>query len=235
MKNLIIIMTKVPRAGNVKTRLQPFLSPDQCVSLSEAFLEDAINKAQNRAKNLIIAFSPNSERDYFAKFENNKFILVEQKGENLGEKMFYAFQFAFEHDSDAVLMIGTDSPTFPAEFIDLAFENLKNADAVLGETTDGGFYLIGLRVLRKEIFANVEWSSENTFRQTAENIKKSSLKLSLLPIWFDVDFPEDLDELRKNLSENPHIAPKTFQWLKIWSADGSSAFERESARSKPLH
>lgn len=207
-------MAKVPRAGNVKTRLQPHLSSAQCVLLSEAFLEDAMNKAQNRANDVIIAFSPSSERDYFTKFENNIFTLVKQKGKNLGEKMFNAFQFAFEHDSDAVVMIGTDSPTFPAEFIDSAFENLKNADVVLGETEDGGFYLIGLRTLRKEIFADVEWSSPETFRQTTENIINANLKLSLLPIWFDVDFPEGLVKLRDNLIDEPNIAPKTFHWLK---------------------
>ena len=214
MKSTIIIMAKVPRAGNVKTRLQPFLLPAQCVSLSEAFLEDAINKAQSRANDLIIAFSPNSERDYFAKFENNKFMLIAQKGENLGEKMFNAFQFAFANNSDAVVMIGTDSPTFPAEFIDSAFENLKNADAILGETEDGGFYLIGLRTLRKEIFADVEWSSAKTFEQTTQNIENIQLKLLHLPIWFDVDFPKDLVKLRDDMMKNSDIAPKTFHWLK---------------------
>ena len=213
MKNAIIIMAKVPRAGNVKTRLQPHLSSAECVLLSEAFLEDAINKAQSRPNNLIIAFSPNSERDYFAKFENN-FTLVAQKGENLGEKMFNAFQFAFEQNSDAVVMIGTDSPNFPAEFIDRAFESLQNFDAVLGETEDGGFYLIGLRTLRSEIFADVEWSSAKTFVQTAGNIKKIGLRICYLPLWYDVDFPADLIKLRNNLRENSDIAPKTFQWLK---------------------
>ncbi len=214
MKSTIIIMAKVPRAGNVKTRLQPFLSPAQCVSLSEAFLEDAIYKAQNRANDLIIAFSPGSERGYFAKFENNKFTLLAQKGENLGEKMFNAFQFAFANNSDAVVMIGTDSPTFPAEFINRAFENLQNSDTVLGESEDGGFYLIGLRTLRKEIFADVEWSSPETFEQTTKNIRNIGLKLFCLPIWFDVDFPDDLIKLNKDLAQDSDIAPKTYKLLK---------------------
>ena len=214
MKTAIIIMAKVPRAGNVKTRLQPYLSPDKCVLLSEAFLEDAIDKAQSLTNDLIISFSPNSERDYFTKFENNKFTLLVQKGENLGEKMFNAFQFAFIQGSDAIVMIGTDSPTFPAKFIGQAFKSLKNSDAVLGETEDGGFYLIGLRTLPKEIFANIEWSSPKTFRQTTENITNSSLKISFLPIWYDIDFPEDLIKLRKDLSKNSDAAPKTFCWLK---------------------
>ena len=122
MKSTVIIMTKVPRAGNVKTRLQPFLSPAQCVSLSEAFLEDAINKAQQCTDKVIIAFSPESEHNYFAQFDNEKLTLHVQQGENLGDKMFDAFNFAFADNLDAAVMIGTDSPTFPPSFIDQAFE-----------------------------------------------------------------------------------------------------------------
>lgn len=213
MKHSIIIMAKIPRAGNVKTRLQPFLSPEQCAEISEAFLADAMGKTQNAADELIIAFSPPSERDYFTKFEN-KFRFVEQKGANLGEKMLNAFQFAFLNNPDAVVMIGTDSPTFPPEFVRQAFVYLKNTDAVLGKTEDGGFYLIGLRVLQKEIFENVEWSSAQTFEQTAQNIKNLGLKFSLLPVWYDVDFPEDLARLEKDLMENSTIAPISFKWLK---------------------
>ncbi len=214
MKCSIIIMAKVPRAGNVKTRLQPFLSPKQCAAISEAFLEDAINKAQTQTDELIVAFAPPNERDYFAKLENDNFILVEQKGTNLGEKMFNAFEFAFSNNSDAVVMIGTDSPTFPAEFIKQAFAKLMISDAVLGKSADGGFYLIGLQTLHNEIFADVEWSSAATFEQTARNIKKIGLKLSLIPDWFDVDLPEDLAALRKTSTADQITAPKTFQWLK---------------------
>lgn len=207
-------MTKVPRAGNVKTRLQSRLSPEQRAALSEAFLEDAINKARRAADELIIAFSPASERDYFTKFAENKITFVEQKGANLGEKMLNAFEFAFARNSDAVVMIGTDSPTFPAKFIKQAFADLRNADAILGKVEDGGFYLIGLRVLQREIFADVEWSSAETFNQTARNIKSVGYRLSLAPLWFDVDLPNDLEKLRKNLLKNPAAAPKTFEWIK---------------------
>ncbi|MGI8641975.1 MAG: TIGR04282 family arsenosugar biosynthesis glycosyltransferase [Pyrinomonadaceae bacterium] len=214
MKPTIVIMAKVPRAGNVKTRLQPFLSPEQCAELSEAFLEDTINKARKVCDKVIIAFSPIREREYFDKFAAKNLILVEQTGENLGEKMFNAFDFAFKRDSDSVVMIGTDSPTFPVEFIEQAFNYLEKADVVLGKTKDGGFYLIGLQALRKNVFENVEWSSTETFAQTVRNIKEINLIHSLLPLWFDVDFPADLKRLRKELMKNSHLAPKTFEWLK---------------------
>lgn len=217
MKRAIIIMAKVPRAGNVKTRLQPFLSAEQCVLLSEAFLEDAIEKAKKCADKIIIAFSPADEREYFDKFGDKNLILVEQKGADLGEKMFNAFQFALSQNSDSVVMIGTDSPTFPADYIEQAFEFLElETDAVLGKTSDGGFYLLGLRKLIKEIFENVAWSSSETFEQTYRNIMNSDLHLREVPSWFDVDEKDDLLKLQEQFlySQNAQKrAPKTLETL----------------------
>ncbi len=142
MKRTIIIMAKVPRAGNVKTRLQPFLSPEECRTLAEAFLFDAIHKTRNICDELIIAFSPASDKSYFDTFENrDDFILIEQKEGNLGERMANAFEFAVRADSDtAVLMIGTDSPTFPVEFAEKAFADLETqAEIVWANPTTAVF------------------------------------------------------------------------------------------------
>ncbi len=215
MKRAIIIMAKVPEAGKVKTRLQPFLTPEQSAELAQCLLQDTINKAKTFKNKLIIAYSPLERRDYFDSFHNIN--LVAQRGNDLGERMFNAFKFAFENDSDSVVMIGTDSPTFPPEFIEKAFEYLEQNDAVLGETEDGGFYLIGLRKLDKRIFGNVEWSSAKTCLQTKNNIEKCEFSLAELQIWYDVDELKDLERLREDelLQE---LAPKTFEWLKKkWS------------------
>jgi len=217
MKRAIIIMAKVPRAGNVKTRLQPFLSAEQCILLSEAFLEDAINKAKRIGEKLIIAFSPADERGYFDKFGDENLILTEQKGADLGERMFNAFQFALSQNSDSAVMIGTDSPTFPADYIEQAFEFLElETDAILGKTADGGFYLIGLRKLNREIFENVAWSSGKTFEQTYRNIMNLNLHLREVPSWFDVDEKNDLLKLKEQFTFSRNAvrrAPKTFEIL----------------------
>jgi len=214
MKRTIIIMTKVPQAGKVKTRLQPFLTAQQSAEISVCFLQDAEQKARSIAQNLIIALSPIEKKNLLTEILQTEPILVEQKGENLGERMFHAFEFAFSRDSNAVVMIGTDSPTVPAEFIERAFVFLETkADAVLGKTEDGGFYLIGLRKSDKKIFENVEWSSPKTFEQTKRNIEILNLSLSEIPVWFDVDTPEDLKKLKKDLLKNSQLAPKTAQFL----------------------
>lgn len=207
-------MTKVPFAGAVKTRLQPFLSAEQCATLAACFLRDTISKVKHLKNQLIIAYSPIEKRDVLLEILEDEQTLIEQKGKHLGERIIHAFEFAFSQNSDSVVVIGTDSPTLPSEFITQAFENLKESDAVLGATIDGGFYLIGLRKLKREIFEAVEWSSPQTFEQTTQNIEKLNLKLARLPDWYDVDTPDDLEVLKADLAKNPDAAPQTFEFMK---------------------
>ena len=217
MKRTIIIMTKVPVAGNVKTRLQPFLSPDECAALAEAFVRDAASKAATICENIIVAFDPPRQIVKLKRILPDRFDFVSQIGDDLGARMFRAFDFAFSNNSDSVVMIGTDSPTFPPDFIKRAFEFLEtDFDAVLGRTVDGGFYLLGLRILRAEIFANVCWSTPQTFEQTRENIINLNLRLRETPEWYDVDVPSDFERLQKEFLTDDNAqrhAPETFELL----------------------
>ena len=217
MKRAIVIMAKVPAAGMVKTRLQSVLSPEQSAALAAAFLQDTEKKAKAVCDKTILAFSPPEKRKQLQDLLQYEHIFIEQKGSDLGEKIFNAFEFAFAQDSDAVVIIGADSPTVPTDFIEQAFEFLDtNSDAVLGKTEDGGFYLIGLRVLRKEIFENVAWSSEKTFEQVRRNIMNLNLHLREVPDWYDVDEPRDLEKLKTELSTSGNArrrAPQTFLYL----------------------
>src|SRR5688572_8313080 len=114
MKRSVIIMAKAPSAGTVKTRLQPHLSPDECAALAAAFLRDAVKKAETVCENVILAYSPPEKLDTLKKILPSQSIFIQQTGGDLGERMFNAFKFAFKQNSDSVVMIGTDSPTFPA-------------------------------------------------------------------------------------------------------------------------
>jgi hypothetical protein len=216
MNRAVIVMTKVPIAGTVKTRLQPLLPAKECAELAAALLKDTVKKTRFVCNKTIVAFSPPGKQRELEKALKAEYIYIEQRGINLGERMFDAFRFAFESSFDSVVMIGTDSPTFPADFMELAFENLRSAEAVLGKTADGGFYLIGLRRLRKEIFENIEWSTAKTVEQTKRNITQLNYKLQEIPAWYDVDEPEDLRRLYKEFLTDErakHIAPATYEWL----------------------
>ncbi|CAN5224651.1 TIGR04282 family arsenosugar biosynthesis glycosyltransferase [soil metagenome] len=214
MKRAVIIMAKVPQAGNVKTRLQNFLSPENCETLAESFLKDTVNKANSVCENVFIAFFPPHEIQKLKEILPAETNFIEQTGENLGDKMFNAFRFVFAGQTDSIVMIGTDSPTFSSAFIEQAFGFLEqNSEIVLGKTDDGGFYLIGLRVLRREIFEDVAWSSSKTFADVHENIKNIGLNLRQIPVWYDIDEKKDLMKLKNEILNNENLAPQTFEWL----------------------
>jgi len=217
MNPAIIVMCKAPAAGTVKTRLAPFLTAEQSADLAGCFAVDAMKKARNICENTIVAFA--GEKELLETILPQNLIWVRQTGADLGERMHNALRFAFEQNFSPLVVVGTDSPTLPTEFIENAIEILSGnqSDAVLGETEDGGYYLIGLNKPDSEILKNVRWSSPETFSQTAQNIKNLNLRLATLPVWYDVDTPEDLRRLKTEIKNNPRaqaLAPATALWLK---------------------
>lgn len=216
MKRAVIIMTKVPAAGNVKTRLQNVISPADCENLSLAFLKDAVHRADTACENVFVAFTPPENIEQLKSILPNREVFA-QNGKDLGERMFCAFETVFAKGFEEVVMIGTDSPTFPIDYIEQAFEHLETtSEIILGKTEDGGFYLIGLRVLRREIFENVAWSTPKTFEQVYKNVHKLDLHLRETPSWYDVDEPKDLIKMQTEILRNSNAkrrAPHTYEWM----------------------
>ncbi len=216
----IVIMAKVPRKGAVKTRLKSILTDEQCAELSICFLKDAFNKARKITPNVIVAFTPADGKNEIVSLIPEDIILIEQKGNDLGERMNSACSFVESKGFSPIIIIGTDSPDLPPEFIISAIESFENVETkiVLGAAKDGGYYLIGLRRKADGIFENVEWSSAKTYQQTAENARRIFYsEPTKISIWYDVDTPEDLkilyDEFLKN-KDFAKNAPETAKWLK---------------------
>jgi glycosyltransferase A (GT-A) superfamily protein (DUF2064 family) len=117
-----------------------------------------------------------------------------------------------------VVVVGTDSPTLPPSFVAEAIGSLAagESDVALGPTEDGGYYLVGLRELARDLFRGVAWSTPHVYRQTAENAARARLRTLELPRWYDVDTPADLLRLRAELFNDEAArlrAPATYEWL----------------------
>ena len=69
---------------------------------------------------------------------------------------------------------------------------------VLGPSTDGGYYLIGLKGPHRRLFEDVDWSTERVATQTLARAKELCLPVHHLPSWYDVD---DADALRMLVTE----------------------------------
>ena len=120
-----------------------------------------------------------------------------QEGESLGDKMRGAIQGRFTEGYERVVIIGSDSPSLPVSYINRAVGSDK--DMVLGPSMDGGYYLIGMRGKVVEVFKDVTWGTETVLQETCEHLLQNGASLELLPVWYDVDTPEDLKFFKTHL------------------------------------
>jgi rSAM/selenodomain-associated transferase 1 len=136
---------------------------------------------------------------------------------DLGERMSAYFAEAFTRGATQVVLIGSDSPTLPTQFVTAAFERLQVSDCVLGPAEDGGYYLLGLSRFIPELFLEMPWSKPNLLEQTEARLKEVKAAFALLPMWRDFDTVEDLHRLRVELAK---LAPQNAVYLSLLNAIG---------------
>lgn len=216
MKNCLIVFAKEPKKRRVKTRLNR-LSEDERLNLYKAFLKDTVALAKSIKRNKrILAYDSKSHPVYLKKIAR-QFKFYKQKGNNLGIRMHNAFKFAQSSRATKTVIIGTDSPTLPVDFIKDAFYRLDKNDVVVGPSRDGGYYLIGLKKPCLSLFKGIKWSSATVLMNTITNAKKLKKKTAILNQWFDIDDSKSLIYLKHTLKKerNKHVAKWTRRFLKI--------------------
>ncbi len=126
------------------------------------------------------------------------YLYMRQIGENLGERMKNAFIEAFSMNFRRVVLIGSDIPGLPLEFIEEAFTSLEETDVVIGPSLDGGYYLIGFKDKKfcPAAFKGIPWSTERVFEETMKVLKREGLTVHTLQPQRDIDTIEDLKSLR---------------------------------------
>lgn len=202
LSTALTIFAKAPIPGQVKTRLCPPLTPDEAATLHGSFVLDVLERTKTAAVKLklpverYMACAPSATHVFFKIMEERQSVkLFDQVGEDLGARMFQAFDMLFTRGYQRALIIGTDSPTLPFDHFKQALTALDEHDLVLGPAHDGGYYLIGLKRAIPELFTGIPWSTDQVLRRTQEQAATIGLKVALLPPWHDVDTLADLQAL----------------------------------------
>jgi rSAM/selenodomain-associated transferase 1 len=190
------IFCREPKPGEVKTRLTPPLTPVQACTLYEAFVRDLFGRLDKMKKTRATVFYDGEKPEKLKELVSDRYKFSPQDGADLGERMLHAFEKMLENESRGAVIIGSDSPDIPIQYIKRAFIKLKHKDVVLGPSSDGGYYLIGARSPHAGLFERVSWGESGVFGQTVQRVRELDLSLALLPMWYDVDTPDSLDLLR---------------------------------------
>lgn len=198
----LVIFAKAPIAGQVKTRLCPPLTYDEAATLHGSFVLDMLERTKVAATRLklpldrYLACAPSSTLVFFQIMEERQSVkLIDQVGDGLGARMEQAFATLFGKGYQRVFIVGTDVPSLPLDHYQQALALLEAHDVVLGPAPDGGYYLIGLKQPRPELFTDIAWSTDRVLAATQEKAASLGLKTALLPSWRDVDTIDDLRAL----------------------------------------
>jgi rSAM/selenodomain-associated transferase 1 len=190
----VLVFARAPVPGAAKTRLIPRLGAWRAARLQVRLTALAVRTAA-ACPIAELHVTPSVTHPYFRLLEKKFRIAVKrQSGHDLGERMSRAFEKALRLHA-AVIVIGTDCPALaPRDLLRAARLLRGDCDAVFAPAEDGGYALIGLRKLRKELFCGIEWGGLHVLRDTLA--RAGSLRVRLLRTVWDVDRPEDLDRLR---------------------------------------
>ena len=187
-KNLLLVFTRNPELGKVKTRLAKTVGNATALKIYTFLLK--------RTRDIVVKVSADKAVYYSVKVRENDiwdasiFQKHQQVGEDLGIRMLHAFKNGFKTGYEKVMVIGSDLYDLTAETIENAFIALENNEVVIGPAEDGGYYLLGMNSLEEKVFKNKEWGTETVRKDTLEDLKDK--KVFLLGELNDVDVFEDI-------------------------------------------
>ena len=220
----LAVMTKAPRAGQVKTRLVPPLAPAEAAQLNTCFLRDtadAIAKATGDIAQGIAVYTPVGAEQAYSDILPHDFDLLPQRGNGFGERLAAASEDIFRIGFRSVCLIDSDSPTVSAECYTQAAKllSVQNDRIVLGPADDGGYYLIGMKKNHRRLFEEIDWSTKRVLDQTVQRATELNLAVEFLPTSYDVDDRTTLrrvcDELLRDKSRSTiDTAPATRAFLR---------------------
>ena len=209
-----VVFTREPVPGTTKTRLMPFYSAEKCAELHSCFLRDLAMETRKVNADIIVAYM-GGEPDFLRKTYGSRTKYIAQRGTGLGQKMENAFADAFEMGYDKVILTGTDIPELKAGTVNAAFDILDTNDIVLGPTSDGGYYLIGMSSLHHEAFDVKLYGVSTVFEETMESIRDSGLSVGIADEYCDIDEKEDISGLMNRIRKDRSvIGPYTRRFLK---------------------
>ncbi len=191
--NLLLIFVKNPQLGKVKTRLAATVGNRQALRIYLKLLERTRAITLPLSYDKMVCYTPEVLTD--DRWDNEHYRKILQSNGDLGVRMQHAFEHGFAQGYQRVCIIGSDCYELSTAVIEQAFEQLATHDVVIGPSTDGGYYLLGMNRLYPALFTNKAWSTASISEATIRDLKQLQLRYFELPSLTDVDEEDDLETM----------------------------------------
>jgi rSAM/selenodomain-associated transferase 1 len=191
----LVVFTRYPEPGKVKTRLVPVLGADEAAGVHREMTVHTLSWAdrlrRRRGVSVEVRYDGGSEECMRRDFGERNCYVAQGMGD-LGVRLARAVTEAFSATAEHVVIVGTDCPELTADMTWRAYELLRSRDVVVGPAKDGGYYLIGLRRPLTGLFTHIPWGTAGVLDATLNRASELGVPYGLLPELRDVDRPEDL-------------------------------------------
>lgn len=204
MFRLLVVFTRFPEPGRVKTRLIPVLGAEGACALHREMTERTLRRVGVACGDASWAAEVRFEGDAAEAMRDwlgTGHALAPQGFGDLGARLITAFEDGFASGAAAVVAVGTDCPELGAADVADAFRALETSDAAFGPACDGGYYLVGLRRAARaragRLFSGIPWGEATVLAASLAAASGAGLSVALLRTLSDVDVPGDLPVLEK--------------------------------------
>ena len=225
-RRALVVMARPLVRGAVKTRLATALGDDGALAVYERLLAGTLDQAERvrdadlvlaeaalredlpagaapptdagRAVDEVTALDPLDGRP-------PRWRRRAQRGVGLGARLAAVFADEFAAGAGSVVVVNSDSPALPVEYLERAFTVLRSGRLVLGPAADGGYYLLGLdrptwaehTSAVRALLEESRMSSPALLADTLRTASAAGLAVAQLPLWVDIDEPADLGVLAR--------------------------------------
>ncbi len=208
--NQLVVFGRYPKPGATKTRLIPALGPVGAAALQKRLAERIVATARQWVRRsgagLVFCHDGGDAKQMDRWLGKPSMDYLAQTTGNLGSRMFLAIQTAFQQGAERVLLVGTDIPGITVAILEKALDSLDAHDLVLGPSTDGGYWLVGM-TKPKNIFDGIVWGRADVLEKTATLARQKGMDPCLLEPLTDLDTPADLNrELGPENAHSPYLS-----------------------------
>jgi len=225
----LVVMARPLVLGAVKTRLATALGDDGALAVYERLLRDTLDHAEDVPDVALVLATPPEAGSTAARRTGSataehpgtacdpltdrgeRWSRLAQRGDGLGGRLGNVFSDLFAAGASSVVIVGSDSPALPVEYLVRAFARLAPGRLVLGPAADGGYYLIGLdretwaahTDTVSGLLAASPMSTGSLLGFTLREAQAAGLAVAQLPLWVDVDEPADLGVMDRLTGDAP--------------------------------
>ena len=195
----LILFTRVPKAGQAKTRLIPALGEHGAAEFQWRLLARLLGELRHGAEQglwrLRVYYCGTEGFERLRSMAGEGVVFVEQADNaDLGARMRAALERELGAGAPAVGLMGSDLPEATASVVAEALGLLEDpaVDVSLCPVEDGGYWFVGLKRPFPQLFEGTVYGGASVFEDALAACASQGRAVAAGPRLHDVDTPEDL-------------------------------------------